>query len=415
VHCTSTFTLLFRIAFQGQEQHQIRLSLEPNHDLFPEGVVEYIDDEGRTTRTEQIKRHEHKVYKGEAYVRDEQTKSWRHCGWARITILRDGEKPLFEGVFIQDGETNHVKLLSDFNAGRDEGDVEFGENYSEDTIVIYRDSDRFVSQAALLARAVDGFDTAENANRSMCAHDRLAFNMQERGSSFTSAWDLFGRLRRRQSDVGGGIATGGSRSQLATTIGNTNGCSTTRQVALVAAAADCSYVSHFGNASAARSHIISIYNQVGQSVIWANIRHLQFMKISSISPLDSAISSCQMPTVPQRHLQALPGTLLAIQVLVWTMISVHSVPGVVNAAMMVLPCGHYLLDALPVLKSGWPGSECYVNTRRNRKAARLSVERMLSAIFKMIGKSLRMSLGTDLEHIMTALLRSALQRKSVVL
>jgi len=243
-------------------ENQIRLSLEPNHDLFQGGIVEYIDNEGRTTRTEEIVRHEHKVYKGQAYVRDEETKSWRHCGWTRITILRDGEVPLFEGVFIQDSEVNHVKLLSKYTTRMEEGDVKFDNEDPEETMITYRDSDRFISQAALLARSIGGIATTEEANTSICGHDRLTFNVQERSQPIASDWDIFGRLVRRQSDVGGNIPTGGSRAQLAATVGNTNGCSTTRRVALVAAAADCSYVSRNGNSSATRSHIISIYNQV---------------------------------------------------------------------------------------------------------------------------------------------------------
>lgn len=263
VHYTSTFTLLFRIAYPGEtEETRFRLSLEPNHDLFQGGVVEYINSEGRTTRTEEIIRHEHKVYKGEAYVRDEETKSWRHCGWARITILQDGAKPLFEGVFLHDRDINHLKLLSKYMIGKEEADVGFGDDYPEDTLVVYRDSDRYISQARLSERALNGYARMEESNVSMCGHDQLEFNMQRSDQSFGSGWNLFGRLRRRQSDIGGSLATGGSRSALAATIGDTNGCSATRRVALVAGAADCGYVTTLGNSSAARSHIISIYNQV---------------------------------------------------------------------------------------------------------------------------------------------------------
>ena len=224
--------------------------------------MEYLDQEGHTTLTEEIIRHEHKVYKGEAYVRDEETKSWHHCGWTRIMVLRDGENPLFEGVFLNEGDVNHIKLLSEYNQRRETDDVDLAMMQPEETMVVYRDSDRVIAQAGLLGRSVDGVATTQEANTSMCAHDRLAFNMQERGQSPDSAWDIFGRLVRRQNDVGGNIPTGGSRAQLAQTVGDTNGCSTTRRVALVAAAADCAYVSKIGNSSATRSHIISVYNQV---------------------------------------------------------------------------------------------------------------------------------------------------------
>jgi hypothetical protein len=174
-------------------------------------------------------------------------------------VLRDGSNPLFEGVFLKDGDVHHVKLLSKYNVQKDLDDVEFGAENPEETMVVYRDSDRFVQQGTLLGRSVGEALSTEEANSSMCAHDRLEFNMQDRSRGF--GMDLLGRLVRRQ-DTGSGISTGGSRSALALTVGNTNGCETTRRVALVAAAADCAYVSKHGNATSTRSQIISIFNQV---------------------------------------------------------------------------------------------------------------------------------------------------------
>jgi len=127
-------------------------------------------------------------------------------------------------------------------------------------MIAYRDSDRFISQAKLLQRSAEGVVGLDEANATMCAHDRLAFNMQGPESSRGLSFDLFGRLVRRQgNDVSG--TTGGSRAQLASSIGDTDGCPSTRQVALVAAAVDCTYVTNNGNSSATRSNIISIYNQ----------------------------------------------------------------------------------------------------------------------------------------------------------
>jgi hypothetical protein len=253
------------VAFKGEGTSQIRLSLEPNHHLFPEdATVEYIDNDGSTVRTEAIVRQEHKVYKGQAYYKDEITKQWTNCGWTRIMVLRDGANPLFEGVFLRDNDVYHVKMLSKYDSVRGEDDLEFVDENPDETMVVYRDSDRFIAQAALLGRSVEGTISTEEVNSTMCGHDRLDFNMQttERGP-WSFGRDLLGRLVRRQgSDVGGSLATGGSRSQLAATVGNTAGCETTRRVALVAAAADCSYVTKHGNSSATRAQIISIFNQV---------------------------------------------------------------------------------------------------------------------------------------------------------
>jgi hypothetical protein len=180
-------------------------------------------------------------------------------------VLRDGENPLFEGVFIKDGDIHHVKLLSKYNSLKNMDDVDLPDADPNETMVVYRDSDRFIAQALLLGRSIDGIVSSEEANSSMCGHDRLTFNTQgnvpSRGFGWDT-WDTFNRLVRRQSDVGGSLATGGSKTSLAATIGNTAGCPSTRQVALVAAAADCTYVQAHGNATTTRAQIISIYNSV---------------------------------------------------------------------------------------------------------------------------------------------------------
>jgi hypothetical protein len=229
--------------------------------LFQNAKVEYINDIGEIVRTEPVVRHEHKVYKGQAYVRDEETREWRHSGWTRITVLRDGSSPLFEGVFVKDGDVHHVKLLSKYNLKKDSDDVHIGFEDEEETMVVHRDSDRLISQAKLLQRSADSILTSTEANISLCGHDGLSFNVQNEQRLRGVWYNSLGRLLRRQgSDISG--ATGGSQAQLGSTIGDTTGCTTTRQVALVAAAADCSYVTMNGNSSSTRSNIISIYNQV---------------------------------------------------------------------------------------------------------------------------------------------------------
>jgi hypothetical protein len=273
VHCTSSFTLVFAASFPGEAKSDFKLSLEPNHDLLRDAKVEYVDDAGRTVRTESIVRHEHKIFKGEAYIRDEETRQWVHCGWTRITVLQDGSEPLFEGVYIVDGDVHHVKIVSKYNMKKELDDAEVDVGDENGRMVVYRDSDRFVSQA-LVQRSVEGVVSSDQTNVSGCATDRLEFNMQapvkRRG---------LGSLYRRQSDISGSM--GGSQSQLASTIGNTNGCTNTRQVALVAAAADCSYVTNNGNASATRANLISVYNSVGPLLFSnAHPRPLPYTKVS---------------------------------------------------------------------------------------------------------------------------------------
>jgi Metallo-peptidase family M12/Disintegrin len=263
VHCTSSFMLLFRLAFPGDEPFDVRMALQPNHELIrSDAKIEYIDHDGEVVRTEPIIRQDHKIFKGEAYVRDEVTRQWRGCGWSRITILQDGDVPLFEGTFLKDEDVYHIKMLSTYMSHKEIDDAEVNGEV-DDTMVVYRDSDRFISQTQqLVQRSIEGVVSADETNMSICAHDRLEFNMQPRKRDNKAiGFDFFGRLVRRQSggDISGNIGSI-TQSQLASTIGDTNGCPQTREVALVAAAADCSYVTRFGNSSSTRTNIISIYN-----------------------------------------------------------------------------------------------------------------------------------------------------------
>lgn len=281
VHFTSSFTLTFRLSFPGQSDVRVRLSLEPNHDLLQGTSIEYIGESGNIVRSETILRHEHKIYKGEAFIRDEELRQWRYCGWTRITILQDGSDPLFEGAFVNDEDIYHIKLLSKYNARKDIDDVDIGTESENEIMIVYRDSDRFFTQTTLIGRSIDGVASTEEANKTMCAHDRLEFNIQQRERRKRAfGLNLLDRLVRRQGgDISGNIG-GTTRADLQATIGNTAGCPKTRQVALVAAAADCSYVAQNGNSSSTRSNIISVYNQVCSKAAMTKSRHLLSMNNS---------------------------------------------------------------------------------------------------------------------------------------
>jgi hypothetical protein len=69
---------------------------------------------------------------------------------------------------------------------------------------------------------------------------------------------LFG-LSKRQSDTGGvGGNSGGVN--LKSTIGSTVGCPSSKKVALIGVATDCSFVSSFNSTESARENVISVVN-----------------------------------------------------------------------------------------------------------------------------------------------------------
>jgi hypothetical protein len=69
---------------------------------------------------------------------------------------------------------------------------------------------------------------------------------------------LFGR------QIDGTTSGNGAGVNLASTIGQTAGCPTTRKVALIGIATDCTYTAKFNSTSAIRSHIISTINSASQ-------------------------------------------------------------------------------------------------------------------------------------------------------
>lgn len=240
------------------------MTLEPNHDIIPEGAtVEYLDSDGRTSRIEPILRHDHKVFKGHTWVEDEPD-HWSNVGWSRIVVRRDGIHPLFEGVFTVMHDNHHIQLHSNYMQTKHELDphVEASDN---EYMVLFRgtDVDKGVNQE--LKRSTD-------TSPASCMSDQMEFNIQpnhpvyqnylrrDAGSWGTLATSsLFGK---RAID-NNGIPKGGGNSggvNLKGSIGQTIGCPNQRRVALVGVALDCSYLASFNSSDAARQNVITQIN-----------------------------------------------------------------------------------------------------------------------------------------------------------
>ncbi|KAL6413863.1 Disintegrin and metalloproteinase domain-containing protein B [Ilyonectria robusta] len=260
VHAYSHFDLTFTL-HSGQEQ--IRLKLEPNHDLLHESfAVTYLDAEGKVRAVQPVERSEHKVFKGDAFVRRAGHEGWAHAGWARITIHRDGKDPVFEGSFRIDRDNHHIQTGTHFQRLRHEDDplLNFPGNV-EDSMVVWRDSDILSFEDHTdLKRGIYG--------HSSCNSDSLDFNTKfheqnlHRGRSLTSMNPraLFGR----QSIDGGSTGNNGAGTDLEATIGSVDGCPTTRKVALVGIATDCTYTADFNSTETLRRNVISQVNTASQ-------------------------------------------------------------------------------------------------------------------------------------------------------
>lgn len=263
VHSHTSFAITF-LLHNGQQN--VRLSLKPNDDIFSDdATITYIKPDGTTSKVEPIDRKEHRVFQGESFTKDHGDSEWKHAGWARITVHRDGSKPVFEGVFTINHNHHHVNTLANYRQTAVAGDPEVGD---EDAMVVWRDTDISAATHEDLKRDVGaepscGSDTLfSNQDESNLVY--RAFN--EPVAENTTPWHLSPRaLFGRQDTIAGGNGAG---VNLAGSIGSTAGCPSTRKVALVGIATDCSYTARFPNKEEVRKNIIQLVNSA--SVLYEN-------------------------------------------------------------------------------------------------------------------------------------------------
>jgi len=250
----------FEIELESRLGQEIKLRLEPNHDVIGEGAtVSYIGTDGAVTHTETIDRTDHRVFKGTAHQKNV-AGAWEEVGWSRITVLRDGIRPLFEGAFSVRHDNHHIKLRSSYTRTKHALDPHLEEE-DDEFMVLYRDSDVAPS---LLGRSL---------RQDQCLSHQLDFNSRPDHPVYTGTiskedgqWGemSMGRLfGKRQIDT---QSTGNSAGvNLTSSIGQSAGCPSTRRVALVGVATDCGYTASFNSTQTARANIISVMNAASSS------------------------------------------------------------------------------------------------------------------------------------------------------
>ena len=182
-------------------------------------------------------------------------------GWARIMIRRDGVDPLFEGAFTILGDHHNVQLRSNYMSTKHALDPDA--EYSDDEyMVIFRDSDidkRPETSHMELRRS-------EEVQHSCKSHE-LKFNSDpsqtvlKRDIGYWGAVPISSFFGKRQIDTNG-IPSGGNSGSvnLKSTIGQTAGCPTSRKVALIGVATDCTYTGSFNSSETAHANVITQIN-----------------------------------------------------------------------------------------------------------------------------------------------------------
>ena len=239
----------------------MKLTLEPNYDIIAKGAsVQYLGPDGQLVRTEEIDRRAHKVFKGDAWIQDSDV-GWTKVGWARIVIRRDGTKPLFEGAFAIVHDDHHIQMRSNYMSTKHALDPEL-ESSDDEYMVTFRDSD-------IDNKPLNGHTELRRSGeiQRSCKSHELHFNSDpqqtvlKRNSGYWGAAPVTSLFGKRQIDTGGIPAGGNSGSvNLKSTIGSSAGCPSTRKVALVGVATDCTYTGSFNSSETAHSNVITQIN-----------------------------------------------------------------------------------------------------------------------------------------------------------
>ncbi|KAF2724076.1 zincin [Polychaeton citri CBS 116435] len=298
ISATSKFDLTFTL----RDDLYVKLVLEPNHDILAgDSYVNTLGADGEIREAKKIDRHSKKVYKGAAWVQRPGVgqHKWQRSGWARVHVTRDGLKPLFEGAFAVQRDHHHVQTSYNYLRTRHLLDPEIELGPEEDEyLVVWRDSD-ILSKSKLahqdLKRGVAGQELG-------CRSDNLKFNTQDdhpvframmkRSDSYFGAMD-FSNIFKRQIDSTTGGNSGGFN--LVQSIGDSTGCPSTKKVALVGVATDCTYTADFNSSETAQDNVVTQMNTA--SGVWEDT-----FKIS-LGLANLTASEAECPGTPRDNAQ----------------------------------------------------------------------------------------------------------------
>jgi hypothetical protein len=257
VHAHSTFDITFGL---HRNQQRLKLSLEPNHGILAEGAsVQFLDAEGNVARTETLRRSNYKVFKGEAWL-EKTAGNWASVGWARITVRRDGILPLFEGAFSIGHDSHHIQLQSHYMQTKHAQDPLL-EHDDDEYMVVFRDSDVGTADRSELRRSVQTDITcaAHTLSFNRNPHHPVYANVLKRDVGYWGSMPAASLFGKRQN-IDGTTSGNSGNVNLRSSIGSTNGCPTTRKVALIGVATDCEYTSSFNSSQTAHANVITQIN-----------------------------------------------------------------------------------------------------------------------------------------------------------
>ncbi|KAL2817896.1 Metallo-peptidase family M12-domain-containing protein [Aspergillus cavernicola] len=202
VYAAAEFNITFTL---DTHDRPLKFALKPNNDLlFQTPHIQFTNTNGGR-RTEVLKRNNHRVFKGEVLIQRQSTR-WETVGWTRINVLRDGIDPLFNGAFSIAGTQYDVKATAN-------------------KMLVYYPPDETI-------------DLASNISSSPSIADHY-LAPQKRQFTFNS--DIF-----------------------IDSIGDNSGCPSSREIALVGIATDCTYTASFDSSEDLVDAIVSMVNTASE-------------------------------------------------------------------------------------------------------------------------------------------------------
>lgn len=295
VHALSHFELTF--ALHAGEQ-RIRLTLAPNHDVIQEGAtIQHLAPDGTIRTEEPIDRSAYRVFKGQAWLQHPAQAEWTNVGWARIMVTQDGAEPLFEGAFRLDGDHHHVQTRTHYMQTKHPQDPNL-DGKGKEYMVVWRDSDISTEDYMDLEGHAHGELKRGLGSDGACSANALNFNTQSDHPIYTGMAkrdeDDFGSLYSKKllgRQIDGQTIGNSAGVDLSSTVGNSAGCPSTRRVALVGVATDCTYTADFNSTSSARANIISVLNM-------ASVQYEDSFNIT-LGIQNLTISDASCPITPQ--------------------------------------------------------------------------------------------------------------------
>ncbi|CAO3599534.1 unnamed protein product [Absidia cylindrospora] len=205
-------------------------------------------------------------------------------GWARVLVRHDIKHdltyPVFEGAFMVNQDTYHVKASKNYQRVKRSDDADLHHGYDTDNdihMVIYRDSDTVV--VPVMKR-----DKTWDHGEDECGFDRLLYNSNKNSHDDNqqqqhapspldttmmtnrnninlmpfSNDNLLKKNSGRHYDLYSGIEHGAMMGSLAKRA--PSGCPTTKKINYMGAAADCTYTKYYQDEVKARMQIINDWN-----------------------------------------------------------------------------------------------------------------------------------------------------------